>query len=159
MRFIAARFAVAAFLALAFAACAARQSSLVPAGAGGGDVSSSTSREPVPNISGVYKGTEVETSQGRSAKEPLKITIKQSGDKFTGIFDIITKSVSDEFPIIKGVVSSSNGKVILHFIIEGSPHRNARATATLVNGVIKGKAKVSGKHGPAVRFTYSAKKT
>jgi hypothetical protein len=159
MHFDSARFIAVAFLASALAACAARESSLVPAGGGGSDVSSFTSREPVPNISGVYKGTDVETSQGRSAKAPLKITIKQSGDKFTGIFDIITKTVSDEFPIIKGVVSPSHGKIILHFVIEGSPHRNARATADLVNGVIKGKAKVSGKHGPVVRFKYSAKKT
>lgn len=158
MHFNSARFIAVAFLASVLAACAAQQSSLVPIG-GGGALSSFTSRRPVPNISGVYKGTDVETSQGRSAKAPLKITIKQSGDKFTGIFDIITKTVSDEFPITKGVISSSHGKIILHFVIEGAPHRNARATATLVNGVIKGKAKVSGKHGPVVRFKYFAKKT
>jgi len=71
---------------------------------------------------------------------------------------MILKTISDEFPIIKGVVSTANGKTILHFVIEGSPHRNARATATVVNGLLKGKAKVSAKQGPAVRFTYSAKK-
>ena len=114
---------------------------------------------PVPNVGGVYKGTVVETSQGRSIKAPLKITIKQNGNKFTGIFDIILKTVSDEFPIIKGVVEVSQGKTILHFVIEGSPGRNARAHASLAGSTIKGKAKVSAKNGPAVRFKYSAKKT
>lgn len=153
------RFAIAALLASALAACAARENSPVLPGAGGTNLSPSTTHPPVPNINGVYEGSEVETSQGRSLKEPLKITIKQTGDKFVGIFDVITKTVSDEFPIEKGVVSTSNGKVVLRFIIEGGPHRNARATATLAGGVIRGKAKVSGKHGPVVRFKYSAKKT
>jgi hypothetical protein len=159
MRFNAARFAVSALLTSTLAACAAREAPLVPSSAAGASVTPASIRERIPNISGVYKGTEVESSQGQSLKEPLKLTIKQTGDKFTGIFDVITKTVSDEFPIIKGVVSSSNGKTILHFIIEGSPHRNARAHAILSGTTITGKAKVSGKHGPVVRFKYSAKKT
>ena len=159
MDFAAGRLSVAVLLAFALVSCAARQSTFVPAGATGNNAGSSTVREPAPKIGGVYDGTVVETSQGRSIKEPLKITIRQNGDKFTGIFDIVLKTVSDEFPIIKGVVTTSHGKTVLHFVIEGAPHRNARATATLTGTELKGKAKVNGKHGPVVRFKYSAKKT
>lgn len=113
----------------------------------------------IPKVAGVYDGTVVETSQGRSVKSKLKITIKQSGDRFTGIFDIILKTLQDQFPIIKGLVGSSDGKTTLHFTIEGSPGRNAKAVATLVGKTLKGKAKVSAHNGPAVRFTYSATKT
>lgn len=158
MRFTAVRVAGAALLTCALAACATRGSSFAPTGPAGNNVAPPAVREPIPNVGGVYNGTVTETSQGRSIKAPLKITIRQQGAKFTGIFDMILKTISDEFPIIKGVVSTVNGKTILHFVIEGSPHRNARATATIVSGTLKGKAKVSAKHGPAVRFTYSAKK-
>lgn len=158
MHFKAVRFTVAALLASTLAACAARESSVLPSGAAGTSGISPSIRERIPSIGGIYKGTVVETSGKQSIKAPLKITIRQSGDKFTGIFDIITKEVSDEFPILKGTVSSSNGKTYLRFIIEGSPHRNARAHAALAGTTITGKAKVSGKHGPVVRFTYAAKK-
>jgi hypothetical protein len=159
MRFNASRFAVAALLAATLGGCGSQESSLMPATSIGGTTSGTTAAQPLTNIAGVYKGTVVETAQGESIKEPLKITIKQSGEKFTGIFDVILKTISDEFPIIKGRVVSLHGKTILHFVIEGSPGRNARATASLVGGMIKGRAKVSGKHGPVVHFKYSAKKT
>ncbi|HEX3456535.1 MAG TPA: hypothetical protein VHR97_01140 [Candidatus Baltobacteraceae bacterium] len=148
----------ATVFASSLAACSTRSAAPVSPGFSAGQAPSGL-RAPVPDIGGVYKGTVVETSQGRSIKAPLKITIKQNGSKFTGIFDIILKTVSDEFPIIKGVVEVSHGKTMLHFVIEGSPGRNARAQAALSGSTIKGKAKVPPKNGPAVRFKYSAKKT
>jgi hypothetical protein len=148
----------AALAALVLAACGMRGASPLPSTAAG--VSSPGAlHAPVPNVGGVYEGTVVETSQGKSIKAPLKITIEQKGRKFTGIFDIILKTVSDEFPIINGSVGVSHGKTVLHFTIEGAPGRNARAHAKLTGSNLKGKAKVSAKHGPAVRFKYSAKKT
>jgi len=149
----------AAFCASSLVACNTRGAAPIPPGFSGASPASPALRAPVPDIGGVYKGTVVETSQGRSIKAPLKITIKQNGSKFTGIFDIILKTVSDEFPIIKGVVEVSHGKTVLHFVIEGSPGRNSRAHALLSGSTIKGKAKVPAKNGPAVRFKYSAKKT
>jgi hypothetical protein len=157
MRFNAALLALAALCTLAIADCSSRGNSLVPAGPAGSGAVLPAVRVPVPNISGTYKGTVVESSQGRSIKSPLKILIKQSGAHFTGIFDIILKTLSDAFPIEKGLVVVRNGKTILHFVIEGDP-RNARATATLVGTTIKGKAKVPPHGGPAVRFKYTAKK-
>lgn len=159
MEFKVARLTVAALLASVLAGCAMRENPAVPGGAAGAGVPLSVVGDKVPNISGVYKGTCTETTQGKTVKDPLQMTIKQTGDKFTGIFDLKTGTVSDEFPIEKGVVSVKNGKTHLHFILEGAPGRNARAKATLVGDVIKGTAKVSAKHGPAVRFKYSAKKT
>ncbi len=147
------------FLASTLAACGMRGAAPVPSGFSGASPAPPALRAPVPNVGGVYKGSVTETSQGRSIKAPLEMTIKQNGDKFTGIFDIMLKTVSDEFPIIKGRVEVSHGKTILHFVIEGAPGRNARAHASLAGSTIKGKAKVSAKNGPAVRFKYNAKKT
>jgi|GEM_PF-6668300 len=157
MRINAALFAFAALSTMAIAGCSSRGSSLVPAGAASNAVRESAVQPNVPNLSGTYKGTVVESSQGRSIKAGLKITIRQSGAHFTGIFDMLLKTISDPFPIKSGLVVVSHGKTILHFVIEGSP-RNARATATLVGTTIKGKAKVPPHNGPAVRFKYSAKK-
>jgi hypothetical protein len=112
----------------------------------------------IPKVAGVYDGTVVETSQGRSIKAKLKITLRQSGDKLTGIFDVILKTVQDQFPITKGVVVSSHGETILHFTIESSPGRNAKALARLVGKTLKGKAKVPPHNGPAVRFKYTTEK-
>ncbi len=112
----------------------------------------------IPKVGGVYNGNVTESSQGQRIKAKLKITLKQSGGKFTGIFDMILKTIQDQFPIIKGTVSSSHGKTILHFVIEGSPGRNAKATATIIGKSLKGKARVSKRNGPAVRFQYSATK-
>jgi hypothetical protein len=158
MRYNAARFALAVFSMLPIAACSMRGAAPVPASPAGSSLSRTAIQPPVPNLSGTYKGTVIESSQGRSVKDPLKITIKQSGNKFTGIFDIVLKTISDEFPIEKGVVIVSQGKTILHFTIEGAPGRNAKATARLVGTTIKGRAKVPARNGPAVRFKYSAKK-
>jgi len=146
-------------LSLVLAACSSRSAPLVPSAPIGIGVAPSVREGTVPKIGGVYDGSVVETSQGRSIKEKLKITIDQSGAKFTGIFDIILKSVQDQFPIEKGVVVESHGRTILHFVIEGAPGRNAKATATLAGKTIKGKANVSKRHGPAVRFKYTATKT
>ncbi len=158
MRMKVARIAAFVLLSLALAACGQRSAALVPNGSPAGAAAPANPREPsVPKVGGVYEGTVVETSQGRSIKADLKITIKQSGSKFTGIFDVILKTVQDQFPIIKGVVATQHGKTVLHFVIEGSPGRNAKAVATLAGSTIKGKAKVSKKNGPAVRFKYSAK--
>jgi len=153
------RLVLVGFFALAVAACGARSTSFVPAGAGSNAVASPSVQEPaVPKVGGVYNGTVVESSQGRSIKAKLKITLKQTGNKFTGIFDMILKTVQDQFPITKGTVISSHGQTILHFTIEGNP-RNAKATARLVGTTLKGKAKVPPRNGPAIRFKYSAKKT
>jgi hypothetical protein len=111
------------------------------------------------SVAGVYNGTVAETSQGRTVHDKLKITIKQTGSHFTGIFDIILKTLQDQFPIEKGVVSVVHGKTELHFVIEGSPGRNAKAFAGITGSKLNGRAKVSAKNGPAVRFKYSATKT
>ncbi len=144
-----------AFLALSLSGCGLRSAATLPA------VSSSAPYAhvaPVPNVGGVYNGAATETSGGKSIKAKLKLTIKQSGSKFTGIFDLILKKLQDPFPIIKGAVGTENGKTVLHFVIEGSPGRNAKAFATVSGSLIKGRAKVSSKNGPAVYFKYSAKK-
>jgi hypothetical protein len=158
MRLRTACLALLALSALTTAGCSTQESSPMPGVSAGGGGLPALIYPAVPNISGIYNGTVVESSQGKSIKEPLKITIRQSGSKFTGIFDIILKTISDEFPIEKGSVVVSRGKTILHFTIEGSPGRNAKATATLVGTTITGRAKVPPHNGPAVRFKYSAKK-
>jgi hypothetical protein len=144
------------------AACAALrqgQSPALPPGATGNDVAATRVRESsVPKVAGVYNGTVVETSQGRSIKAKLKITLRQSGNKLTGIFDVVLKTMQDEFPISKGIVVSSGGKTILHFTIEGSPGRNAKASARLTGKTLKGKAKVPPHKGPAVLFKYTTTK-
>lgn len=147
-----------AVCALLLQGCSASGNAPVPAGFAGSGTPAITVHPPVPNVGGTYKGTVTETSQGKSVKDPLEIEIRQKGSKFTGIFDIKVHTISDEFPIKKGVVSVFHGKTVLHFVIEGAPGRNARAMATLTGGTIKGKAKVSAHHGPAVLFKYSAKK-
>src|ERR1700729_1348809 len=149
---------VAGWMTFAVAACGSRSVPLVPQGASNDALpTASVSGPAIPKVGGVYDGTVVETSQGRSLKSKLKITIKQSGDKFTGIFDVILKTLQDQFPITNGQVLVAHGRTILHFTIEGSPGRNAKATARLVGKTIKGKAKVPPHDGPAVRFKYSAK--
>jgi len=151
------RIVVAACLTYSAAACSSRSVPPVPQGVSNAPLMRAPAPGPaIPKVGGVYNGTVIETSQGRSLKAKLKITIKQSGDKFTGIFDVILKTVQDEFPITKGRVVSSDGRTILHFTIEGSPGRNAKAAARLVGKTIKGKAKVPPHGGPAVRFKYSA---
>lgn len=141
------------------AACSTRPSSVLPESAFSRSASTASIRDLVPNLTGTYKGSVTETINGRSVTDPLKLVIKQSGSKFTGIFDIILKTVSDEFPIKHGVVSVAQGKTILHFVIEGSPGRNAHATAVLAGSRIKGAARVPPRNGPAVRLKYSARKT
>lgn len=146
-------------LFLAVAACSSHAGTVLPGGASGAPFAQDSVRNAtVPQVGGVYNGTVTETSQGRTVKAKLKITLKQSGAKFTGIFDMILKTIQDQFPIIKGSVLSSHGKTILHFVIEGSPGRNAKAVATLVGKALKGKARVSARNGPAARFQYSATK-
>jgi hypothetical protein len=140
------------------AAGCGRQAALVPGITGNGVASTPVLESSIPKVAGVYNGTVVETSQGRSIKAKLKITLKQSGDKLTGIFDIILKTLQDPFPITKGVVLSSHGKTILHFTIEGSPGRNAKAVAKLVGKTLKGTAKVPAHNGPAVHYKYTTKK-
>lgn len=71
---------------------------------------------------------------------------------------MILKPIQDQFPVIKGTVRSSHGKTIRHFVIEGSPGWNAKAVATIAGNALKGKARVSARNGPAVRFQYSAAK-
>ena len=158
MRLSGSRFTHIAVCALFLAGCSTGGNAPVPAGFAGTGMAPSTAHPPVPNVSGTYIGTVTEASQGRSIKDPLEIVIRQKGTKFTGIFDIMLHTMSDPFPIKKGVVSVSHGITVLHFVIESAPGRNARATATLAGGKIKGKAKVSAHHGPAVLFKYSAKK-
>jgi hypothetical protein len=151
-------FAAAAILAGCGAVRQGQNPALLP-GVGGNDVPATSVRESsVPQVAGVYNGTVVETSQGRSIKAKLKLTLKQSGNKLTGIFDIILKTLQDEFPISKGIVVSSHGATILHFTIEGSPGRNAKATARLTGKTLKGKAKVPPHKGPAVLFKYTTTK-
>ncbi|HLY00928.1 MAG TPA: hypothetical protein VKR56_00375 [Candidatus Cybelea sp.] len=144
----------------ALAGCGALQqtqsSALVPGVTGNN--ATPVRESSVPKVAGVYNGTVTESSQGRSIKAKLKITFRQSGNKLTGIFDIILKTLQDQFPIPKGVVVSSHGKTILHFTIEGSPGRNAKAVARLTGKTLKGKANVSSRNGPAVHFTYTTTK-
>src|SRR5271165_1161583 len=125
MRYRLGRIALVGIFALVVAACNTRSASLVPAGGSGNGVAPTDARDSsIPKVGGVYNGTVVETSQGRTLKAKLKITLKQSGNKFTGIFDIILKTIQDQFPITKGVVVSSDGRIILHFTIEGASGRN-----------------------------------
>jgi hypothetical protein len=142
------------------AGCGLRQSPALVPGFAGNDAAPTIVRElSVPKVVGVYNGTVVETSQGRSVKAKLKITLKQSGNKLTGIFDMILKTLQDQFPISKGIVVESHGKTILHFTIEGSPGRNAKAVATLAGKTLKGNAKVPPHGGPAVYFKYTTEKS
>ncbi|HET6276849.1 MAG TPA: hypothetical protein VFE16_13040 [Candidatus Cybelea sp.] len=153
------RILLTGFLFLAVAACSSHAGPVLPAGASGAAFAQGSARKAtVPQVGGVYNGTVTERSQGRTVKAKLKITLKQSGAKFTGIFDMILKTIQDQFPIIKGSVLSLHGKTSLHFVIEGIPGRNAKAVATLVGKALKGKARVSARHGPAVRFQFSATK-
>ena len=149
---------VVTLVVIALSACGSRTAPFVPAG--GGDAGTQVYAVAVsePKIGGVYNGSVVESSQGRSIKAKLQITLKQSGSKCTGIFDIILKTVHDQFPIVKGAVTSEQGKTVLHFVIEGSPGRNAKAVAYLSGTKLKGRAKVPPHKGPAVTFKYSATK-
>jgi len=147
-----------AFLVLSVSGCGLRSAATLPAVPNSVPLERYAHVAPVPNVGGVYNGTATETSGGKSIKAKLKLTIRQSGSKFTGIFDMILKKLQDQFPIIKGAVGTENGKTVLHFVIEGSPGRNAKAFATVTGSLIKGRAKVSSKNGPAVFFKYSAKK-
>jgi len=151
------RMALVACAALAVAGCATSSAPSALPGAGTAAAPAAAVPPGVPNIAGVYNGTVTERSSGRSIHAKLKISLRQTGDKFTGIFDMILKTVQDQFPIIHGVVTVVKGKTILHFIIEGSP-RNAKAVATVAGTHLHGKAKVPAKGGPAVYFTYSATK-
>ncbi len=151
-------FAAAAILAGCGTVRQGQNPALLPGVRGNAIPATSVRESSVPQVAGVYNGTVVETSQGRSIKAKLKITLRQSGDKLTGIFDIILKTMQDQFPIPKGIVVSSHGETILHFTIEGSPGRNAKATARLTGKTLKGKAKVPPHKGPAVLFKYTATK-
>lgn len=147
-------------LLLFVAACSSGYAPVTPGVSGAAAFApNATRRATVPQVGGVYNGTATEKSQGRTIKAKLKITLKQSGGKFTGIFDMILKTIQDQFPIIKGSVLSSQGKTALRFVIEGSPGRNAKAHARLTGKLLKGTAKVSARNGPAVYFQYSATKT
>jgi hypothetical protein len=145
------------FFAFALAGCGA-QTVPLESGSSGGTIPARVS-ENVASVAGVYDGTVVESTKGDTLHAKLKITIKQSGSHFTGIFDVILKAVQDQFPIEKGVVGELNGKTVLHFVIEGSPGRDAKAFAGITGSKLTGRAKVSGKHGPVVNFKYSATKT
>ncbi|HEV3091564.1 MAG TPA: hypothetical protein VGX91_09025 [Candidatus Cybelea sp.] len=146
-----------ALFAFALAGCGS-QAAPVPLGSSGGAIAPARVAQPAVSVAGVYNGTVVESSQGNSIKAKLKITIKQSGSHFTGIFDIILKTLQDQFPIEKGVVSTEKGKTVLHFVIEGSPGRNAKAFAGITGSKLNGRAKVSGKNGPVVHFKYATTK-
>jgi hypothetical protein len=143
---------------LAVTACGSGSTPFVPAGGNGAAAPAFVTEASIPKVGGVYNGTVVEPSQGRSIKAKLQITLKQSGSKFTGIFDVILKTVHDQFPITKGAVGTQQGKTILHFAIEGSPGRNAKAVAHLTGTKLNGRAKVPPHKGPAVKFKYSATK-
>lgn len=154
-----ARLLLVAGLSFVLAACGSRAFSPLPGGTNGAQIAPAALVRPdVPDVSGVYNGSVTESSKGRSLTSKLKITIRQSGDKFTGIFDEILKTLQDQFPIEKGVVVVTHGRTMLHFVIEGSPGRNAKAVASLVGKTIKGRAKVSAHNGPAVSFKYKATK-
>jgi hypothetical protein len=147
--------AVGAF-AFALAGCGTQAVPLTP----GSSAAAIPARigEKAVSVAGVYNGTVVESTKGDTIHAKLKLTIKQSGNHFTGIFDIILKTLQDQFPIEKGVVSVVNGKTELHFVIEGAPGRNAKAFAGITGTKLNGRAKVSGKNGPVVNFKYSATK-
>lgn len=150
--------ALAAAAALGLAGCGARSLPAAPVALGGNAVAEFAG-PGIPKVGGVYNGSVVESSQGRSIHAKLQITIKQSGSKFTGIFDVILKTVHDQFPILKGTVGTSQGKIVLHFVIEGNKGRNGKAVAYLTGSKLNGRAKVPPKNGPAVRFKYSATKS
>jgi len=64
MRFAAARFAVAALLTSALAACAAHGSSFAPITSAGNNAAPPAVREPIPNVGGVYNGTTPKPREG-----------------------------------------------------------------------------------------------
>src|SRR5579875_3361019 len=98
------RMALAACAAFAIAGCATYSAPNVVPGGAGTAAAPAGAVPAVPNIGGVYNGSVTERSSGRSIHAKLKISLRQTGGKFTGIFDIILKTLQDQFPIIHGAV-------------------------------------------------------